>query len=556
VPLPRSWLVAVAASLLWAGPTATAAAESGAARDGDAARLIEARVVALDDADLVLDVGRAHGLGPGDALVLWRPVTLRHPVTRRALTDRFIIGKVRLTQVQRVLSWARIEGEAARQPQPGDIVVGEATAPPRAVPTKPPDPPRPEAAAAQASVPTGDPDARAVAELFDGLAGATVVERIRSYEAYAEAHPGSRFARVLQEEALALRELVKLHARPGAAAAPSLSAGSYEPPVRALEGVPLSVGVDIEGGAAGAVLHSRHAGEVTYVTTPMTPAGPGYFVAILPAERLRAPRVELFIEATTERGRAVPVAGSPEQPHSIPVDRIPSPAPPPEHRARAALVTDYADYNRLRGNDRVWQTEGQLGLRFQDTGVRALRSGFGVYRGVGGSLEELDTLGLEPRSVGLTYGHLEGEIAFAPSWALIGRAVLGLGDDGVASGAQAHLRIGSDLDTNLTIGGEVLGGIGLRGITQLEFDPEGTVPVVLRSEVTNQPAGSRGREPAVPPGALAEQTVERSEVGIRIIAQAGYRVLPPLVLSLRGSYQGRTINHAGPGFGGGVTYSW
>jgi len=32
--------------------------------------------------------------------------------------------------------------------------------------------------------------------------------------------------------------------------------------------------------------------------------------------------------------------------------------------------------------------------------------------------------------------------------------------------------------------------------------------------------------------------------------------LPDLVISARGSYQGRTINHAGPGFGGAVTYQW
>ena len=29
-----------------------------------------------------------------------------------------------------------------------------------------------------------------------------------------------------------------------------------------------------------------------------------------------------------------------------------------------------------------------------------------------------------------------------------------------------------------------------------------------------------------------------------------------LTLAVRGSYQGRTINHAGPGVGGGVTYTW
>ena len=47
--------------------------------------------------------------------------------------------------------------------------------------------------------------------------------------------------------------------------------------------------------------------------------------------------------------------------------------------------------------------------------------------------------------------------------------MIGLEDDGVNGGAQALLRIGNDRDTNLSIGGEVLGGIGLRGITELQL---------------------------------------------------------------------------------------
>jgi hypothetical protein len=520
---------------------------------------VEARIVAIQGSDLVLDIGRDVGLRPGDALVLWRPITLRHPVTRKTLTDRFVIGTVRLTQVQGVLSLARVEGEVARQPEPGDVVVGEAPLPAPAAagaaatarpestsPVKPPP--------STTQVVSSDPDAQAVGTLFDSLAGATVVERIRQYEAFAAEHPQNRFSRVLREEALALRKLVELHTKVEKSS-PGLGAYAYEPPKRALAGIPLSIAVDIEGGAAGAILHARNAGEVMYVSTPMTPAGPGYFVATIPADRMRSPRMEFFVEATTAAGNAVPIAGSDERPLAVKVDAIPSPKPPPTHQARATLLTDYADYNRLRGNDRVWQTEGQLGLRFGDVGVRALRSGFGVYRGVGGSIEELDEQHLDGRKVGLTYGHLEGELAFAPSWSLITRAVLGLGDDGVAGGAQLHVRIGSDLSTNLTIGGEVLGGVGLRGITQLEFDPQGMVPVVLRSEVTNQPAGTRSDTPFLGPAGPTE-TSERSEVGVRVIAQAGYRILPPLVISLRGSYQGRTINHAGPGAGGAVTYTW
>jgi hypothetical protein len=97
----------------------------------------------------------------------------------------------------------------------------------------------------------------------------------------------------------------------------------------------------------------------------------------------------------------------------------------------------------------------------------------------------------------------------------------------------------------------VLGSIGLRGITQLELNTFERVPIVLRTEVTNQPAGSSASsDPAL--GAASEQ----GEVGARIIAQVGYRATPALTLAIRGSYQGRTINHAGPGLGGAVSYQW
>jgi hypothetical protein len=215
-------------------------------------------------------------------------------------------------------------------------------------------------------------------------------------------------------------------------------------------------------------------------------------------------------------------------------------------------MTDYADYNRLRNDDRVWQTEGTVGMRYGDTGVRALRTGFGVYRGKGGTIQELDVEHREPRSVGLTYGYLELEAGVTPTFSILSRLVVGLLDDGIDGGGQALIRIGSDQRTNLVLGGEFLGGIGLRSITELNLATFPRFPIVLRTEVTNQPAGtSRPARPGYPTTSDGQ-----GEVGARGIVQIGYRVLPALVVSGRASIQGRTIKHAGPGFGGGVSYSW
>jgi hypothetical protein len=217
-------------------------------------------------------------------------------------------------------------------------------------------------------------------------------------------------------------------------------------------------------------------------------------------------------------------------------------------------VSDYADWNRLRRDDYAWQTEGDAGFRLRDTGLRAVRTGFGVYRGRGGTLQELDVDGISPRTAGLTYGYLEGEFGISEIWSLVARTAVGLGSDGVKGGGQFGVRIGNDRRTNLLVAGEILGEIGLRASVQLEFNQFHRVPLMFRSEVTNQPVGTPTEEPSSD-GSLSGVR-PAGEVGVRLVAQAGYRVLPELVVALRGSYQGRTIRHAGPGGGAALTYHW
>jgi hypothetical protein len=267
-----------------------------------------------------------------------------------------------------------------------------------------------------------------------------------------------------------------------------------------------------------------------------------------------------FMEVVDSSGHARALVGTSEEPLLVPTRTDWDYTPPRRPTATAQVVAEYADYNRLKANDRDYRVEADFGLRLRDTGLRALRSGFGVYRGVGGTLVDLDELGKSPRKVGLTYGYLEAEYAFRENISLIARTVLGLDANGVSGGLQGHLRIGSDEATNVTIGGEILGTVGVRGITQLTIAPLSRFPIVLRSEVGNQPAGvvppDSEVRPVDPNAGIEDTSTGQSDVGVRGIAQLGYRILPDLVLNVRVSYQGRNINHSGPGFGGGVLYSW
>ncbi len=536
----------------------------------------ESHVLAIEGDDILIDFGRPNGARDGAVVELWRPVTLKHPVTGAMLSDRFLIGRLRIRQAREQLSLARAEGRLARRAQPGDVIVSSAApAPVKAVAAAkpatatepasepaaapqdaPPDPRRgasPQAAVAGAASPS-DVEAQEVSQLFDALRGSDTTTRILAYEARVRERQNGRYARVLWEEAQLLRRLLKLERlrknedEPGAA---KPRTRSFRAPEETLERTPLALGIELDD-ATGALVHYRAQKDVAYRTKPMERRGPGYFVAGIEAESIKAPVLEYFIEATTPEGTVTSVEASAASPHSLRVVRLPKPDAKREFEALALISTDYADWNNLKGNDRVWQTEGMVGLRLRDVGIRAVHTGFGVYRGVGGSLHELDELGREGRRVGLTYGYLEGEFGASHFVGLLARAIVGLENYGISGGAQFLVRLGNDRETNLLLGGELLGTIGVRGITQLELQTFERVPIVLRTEVTNQPAGSNVSSD--PPA--DEDATEQGEVGARIIAQVGYRVTPGLTLSLRGSYQGRTIHHAGPGFGGAVSYQW
>jgi hypothetical protein len=520
-----------------------------------AATEVSGVVVSIDEEDIVVDLGSARGAADGSSIELWRPFRLRHPVTGQMLSDRFRIGTLRLVQVQKTLALARPEGKLSRAAAPGDVVILSAPIPAPIQTAKEPSPLAPFPSAAPAPTDrTAEPldaEARELSAIFESLKGQGINARIQRYEQHATAHPMGKYTRVLMEEANALRRL-QAGPRPEEPAPPKPHP-VFVPPQSALANQALALGVESLG-SNGAVLHVRHAGEVAYQSIPMRAAGNGYFRATIPGSQVKSPELSYFVESTNPSGAASPLVAFAESPLTIEVHDAPRPEAPASPDASVAMFTDYANYNRMRANDYAWQTEGYFGLRYGDFGVRAVRSGFGVYRGVGGSIQDLDQLGIKGRKVGLTYGYLEGEFATNNFVGLIGRIILGLTDEGVDGGGQFFVRLGNDKLTNILLGGEVLGGIGLKGIAELQWNTIARMPIVIRTEVTNQPAGSLSS--ASSPTSSSSDTLTDGDVGARAMLQIGYRVVPSLTLSLRGSYEGRTIQHAGPGAGAGVSYTW
>ncbi len=517
---PRGWGAVLAFVAVVAAPVRASAAEE---------RAREGTVVAIDAGDLVVDVGSASGARVGAIVELWRPMRIRHPVTGKVLVDRFKIGTVRLTEVQNVLSLARV-GDATfqRPPTTGDVVV---LPPAEKAPEPAPQPmtDAPAAAAPSTTIVIADPEAKELSDLFASLEGKDPPSRVRSYASFLQRHPKSRFLKVLREETTALQKMIEAE-RPY-----DVSVAELE---RVMPGRPPRVAVELDTRFVGAVVHVRRAGVAGYRSLPMSTAGPRYWAATLPADVAEGSRLEYFVEGVPKSGPPVAVVGTASTPKDTPIDARPLVGKEPGTLATLALSSEIASFNLRRANDYVFQTEGTFGWRLRDTGVRAVRSGFGVIRGKGGSLVDLDQLDRPPRDVGLTYGWIETELATSGTFSLLARPIIGLRQEGVTGGAQGFFRVGSDLATNLLIGGEVLGSVGLRGIVELQWKTIPRVPIVARSEVTNQPAGVDG------------------DIGARVVLQVGYELVPNLAVAVRGSFQGRTINHSGPGAGAGVSYQW
>jgi hypothetical protein len=562
VSLRRSLSFAAIVMLASLAPKLAAAQVATAPRPGAPLAPPEATVLAIDSGDLVVDLGTTKGAKEGQIVELWRPLRVRHPVTGQTLVDRFKLGTIRLSQVQATLSLAKVEGQLLRSPATGDHVLllesdrpnpyvapdktARASAPANApaVPpsSSPSSAPQPNAGANGAKVVVAaDPDAQALADLFSALEGSDPTTRATAYASFVKARPGSRFAKVLKEEIAALRARPVRSAAESSASAntPAPFETSFNPMGRLRPGQPQRIAIELDPQFTGAVVHVRRKGEAQYRSLPMESLGARYWAATLPGDSISEPGTEYFVEGVSGKGGgSVAVIGTADQPKDAPVEPHPVTGKRPGTLAQISMWSEYASFNTKAANDYLFQTEGAFGWRLRDIGIRAVRSGFGVLRGKGGSLEDLDKLGLPAKDVGLTYGYVETEIGLAKNYGLIGRPILGLREGGVTGGAQGFLRVGNDLDTNLMVGGEVLGSVGLRGIVQLDWRTIKRVPIMLRTEVTNQPAGTGG------------------DVGARAILQGGYEVVRDLTLNARLSYQGRTINHAGPGAGLGVSYQW
>lgn len=518
----------------------TAAALAGAlAAPGVASadRIERGVVVALEAGEAYFDLGRASGLTRGRPLRVKRAVALPHPVTGKTVRDELLVGTGTVTLVGETLSMVVLGPELDANIGVGDVVevLVESTEPaPAPMPVEPP-PPLP-------SVPTTPPATAVALEVWGAGIGAEVDVKIASWERYLADFPDSPHAVPVRGHLTALREL-RDHAPSRLVEGEARVTGIAHLPLVAAavgERIPIALAVRRPERLLGAWLHYRRSGDDGYRRVELVRDGDGYLRGDIPPSEVRDPGVEYFVEVATAEGRAGVAVGSPQKPVEVAVD-----APDQggafrerKNRSRVSMSTEYLEYStfddRADGDqhrDVFFSFETDFLFRLRSRYLYGIRVGLGVINGEGGFADEPMS-----ESAGFNFGYTEVELRVFERSAVLARAVAGIGKDGLGFGIEGRLRLGAEEESNLTVAASSLEDIGFLSEVRMQWAAIRRMPLGFSVGVTDQP--------------------NRGDLGVRLGADIGWRAMPWFQPTLRVSYQGRSLDHSGVGFGAGMVFDW
>ncbi|WP_224243253.1 hypothetical protein [Hyalangium gracile] len=492
----------------------------------------QAYVLRIEGADAFVDLGRADAAAPGTRLRVYRVIEARHPATGKVLRDRFLLGEAEVLEAGEALS--RIGGakEFLLRLEVGDEV--ELAVAPAVPPTTPTTTARP---GAPASPTPPDAERAALRSSWDAALKLPPSERARVWEGFLAAWPQTDLAGPIRAEIALLRATPAAQPGEEAPTPPAESVLKVAGPDTALVGEPVIISLTHLAGPAprGAMLHWRQQGAPGFQTHHMRAEPTGHFRAQLPQDSVAEPAIEYFVEATLEDGATQPVAGSATQPQRVAIKLPPSARLiERENRSRVRIHDEYVDFNRFKGNDVYNLFEVDFLYRVLTT-VHSVRVGFGSYQGRGTPKELLDT-DTAPKRVGFTYGFSELELRLLPSLAGLARVSAGVNREGLTTGLELGMRIGSETGTSLTVRGATIRNIGKRANLALAWDAVRGWPMSAEVVVTNEPIGE--------------------DLGVRLLYTVGRSVTPWLDVSGRVGYQLRDINHSGLTLGLGTTFHW
>jgi hypothetical protein len=291
------------------------------------------------------------------------------------------------------------------------------------------------------------------------------------------------------------------------------------------------------------------------------------YVAILPAEIMKAPGISYAIEIEHVNGTRVAAFASRTTMHPVTVIEDLT-----DTRERALLARlggrrsiitiggEYVGFGENRGSlaipcgqnqttcapdEEVIPTVNEHYYRIEaGYTYRSLRtvSEFGFRLGVlrGRSLKQLNVYESDRYDVGLNFGAARVRFRLLDLWQFEGELLTSITEEGFSSGFNLATHIGDPYGTKLILGFERL---GLTGVT---FGNR----IYSRMDIV---AGNR---------MLVSPIVEITDMpnartfGVRLLAELSFKIAGGFSAQVRGGYQARKSDSGGPGVGGSLSYAF
>jgi hypothetical protein len=534
-----------------------------------APKTAEGFIVSLDPSELVVNLGRTHGVQPNSTIQLFRRLVVTHPFSNKSIVDRFPIGEVLPSEVGERLTIIRNWNGLTRPPQRGDIVVFE----PLAAKSKNVS----ARTASQKKSKALPPDSAALQVLFARNLGQPIENRIHAYKGFLTDFPQSRHVDAVGNEIRAMRSFLKSvrEKQPKPQKAPQAKHKKYPLKGSSADTAPIFQGEDLEFTVV--VTEPKRVAHVSLLIAPhgiaatapsgkskprmvaegwsvikMQPDGDFYYRAKVPPKFASKPgHFDYFIEAVRKDAAVEAIYKSARAPALFTVLPPPAGSEKPG-KTEVQLTGKMVDFNQPgEAKDSYFQFEAGITYEVNYKRLRAVRFGMGTINGACTLNDESECVDdwkgdqkeADERAIDLNYAFAEGELELGPWLGVAGRIIGGNHQGGTANvaskvgGMEFRARIGKRSKTRLVAGMSRLDDLGSKGFLDVHIEVLKSIPLKAGVVVTNLP-------------------VQGENLGVQLSAQAGYRLTKMVALSGVVGWNARTINHYGFTLGGGLGLEW
>lgn len=500
-------------------------------------------VVKIEQQEIYVSIGSSRGVAPGAALRVKRPIKLKHPVTRALVEDWIPIGSVTVTQAGGSMSRA-VVGEMVDQIKVGDLVEILVDRPERPAPRPVTPAPTPTGPVA----PPPDPMTVEVLGVFASQTGQTLDARIAGWERYLSTRGQSPYADGIRKDVEVMRGLRdQMRATSAPTGSDIVSSVRHQPRTRALAGqeIPLVFVMEDPSVVASAFLHYRERGARTFKRVLLQREHEIYLRGSIPAEAVKQPGIDYFVEVSNPSGRSGLAVGTPAAPIAVSVAK---PTLADQFGARpgqssvkiAGDYLDFATFDRRSGDHRDFMVTANIDFTYRiDSVVQSVGVGYGVYAGAGGSADAIWSDSNPLPRTGFHYGYADIEVGGTADDLPLsagGKVIAGVGKEGFGLGAEGRVRIGHRDHTNLAFAARTIDQVGTISDISFGARPAENLLVGISVGATNQP--------------------NRDDIGVKLGTELEWVGFANVSIILRGSWQGRNANHGGIGGGGGVGFYW